>query len=1416
MKNRWTPSFRLFAFGAALAALFGAAPPAGAALECDYSATVPLEMELGSTETYTVDVFRDSTTGRSSVQAASSDSTVVTVVRSVQTFANGSDQVTFTFTPKGLGTATVTLTGTSGSELGETLSFAVSVTSGSVLSLAYDATFPCNMVVGEEQDFVASVVGNNTQTKTIRASSSDSSVVSLSSSSKSMPAGTDNVTFTLVANAEGTATVTVYISGDASSAKSFPVNVSADPNASKITVFPEELRFVEGAGITNFTIRLGSKVTANKTLDLVVSPAAYAANLSIPASVVVPAGSNFRTVSVNGLDGGFDFSVTISDPAGEFEDGVLQGAVQNADPTIQGIVDPDNPSVLPALEGAPTEFRIGASDVAADQPTLEYHWSISDSTAAVVTNRMYVDGQIVTVYATDKDGGRSETAYFQIALQAASKITFTDKGAPTAIVDVGGNGGATFVINPLTTGKDDADNPWSAAGNDFKASSGTSVQAIPAAGTYPFGWWFDVSLLTQSDSPVDLFIPNPNTDPIDIKTPDSGRATVRYFSSNPYKDYFSENDGLDPHVSIDDFGDFDQDGLSDKWEAYYLDGGKDSVTHTMNDWGTLAVTQARGLYGSSGTQYSGGTFYNEQDTPDNDRVPTSRYEEIDNAWASDPYLDTANDAVNKVRAFLYPLTGNYIDYGTYVGSEEVSFETANGRVFGSESSRRTTSSKPFFSNILEFRGLQQTSSAISADIEKAPNWVAWGYPGILSRTNLNVRGNCPGTDPTVADTDGDGREDGWEYYFWSTILYENKPQYWRAYDPTLLYYPTLAPGGSTDFKGTGIPLLRQPLDTYEVTNGVHAAVAETNVTFDVAFADWDAFQTTWTVTNYSFSTETAVVGGGTVYAGGLFVRYPEEEFDVELIRSECYYGNPVLEKSTRPEGSVNYLTNAPIAFTTYYDDGQDPEKDAPHAAVEFTIGNLLVYTREGYVDAQGRAKLFYTPYKDENYNDPNLSDFWNVAPPTKLEPGEIPGAYVDYRTGYFYLPGYDYYPPQIQALIGDRKAKARARYRKMNGLFPKDWLLNLFDPNDKLAPNVADPDFAAILRPLGLSAAGWNPASDLDGDGLSDFEEYYLGTNPIHWDTDNDGLPDGWEVIYGLDPHDASDAGQNPDCDRMFASGPYRHADVFLYDYFNETYWNGQQSLGFVPGAASSASLVQDLPFTSREEFYVQKWMMGKAGRMLIFLDCVYPSQWLDGQGKSVLSLNPRNDDTNEDHIPDGWALYAGYIPASGIDLIDHVWGPLHSFLPPICPDPLRPDPDGDGLTWVQEYQNWMMFTNRAAQIRSEVYVAEEQDSYHEESWFTPPADWTHKTRPTSPWISDTDGDGVPDASEYREGDYDWNGDGSTLVNLDPTTADTHFDRMPDGWRFMTGLYDTVNDQWGDVEDPFGPYGDPDMDGLPN
>lgn len=80
--------------------------------------------------------------------------------------------------------------------------------------------------------------------------------------------------------------------------------------------------------------------------------------------------------------------------------------------------------------------------------------------------------------------------------------------------------------------------------------------------------------------------------------------------------------------------------------------------------------------------------------------------------------------------------------------------------------------------------------------------------------------------------------------------------------------------------------------------------------------------------------------------------------------------------------------------------------------------------------------------------------------------------------------------------------------------------------------NFPDPGCAQIaaLRARGvivddLDACGpVDRTGDRDGDGLLDYEEVFYYADPTNPDTDNDGIPDGWEVRNGLNPRDPRDA----------------------------------------------------------------------------------------------------------------------------------------------------------------------------------------------------------------------------------------------------------------------------------------------------
>ncbi len=85
----------------------------------------------------------------------------------------------------------------------------------------------------------------------------------------------------------------------------------------------------------------------------------------------------------------------------------------------------------------------------------------------------------------------------------------------------------------------------------------------------------------------------------------------------------------------------------------------------------------------------------------------------------------------------------------------------------------------------------------------------------------------------------------------------------------------------------------------------------------------------------------------------------------------------------------------------------------------------------------------------------------------------------------------------------------------MNDAWERHYELNPEDPDDSDGDHDGDG-----LTNLAEFRLGSNPIhGDTDGDGLLDGEEVLIhGTHPLILDSDGDGVPDPWELQYGLDP----------------------------------------------------------------------------------------------------------------------------------------------------------------------------------------------------------------------------------------------------------------------------------------------------------
>ncbi len=86
-----------------------------------------------------------------------------------------------------------------------------------------------------------------------------------------------------------------------------------------------------------------------------------------------------------------------------------------------------------------------------------------------------------------------------------------------------------------------------------------------------------------------------------------------------------------------------------------------------------------------------------------------------------------------------------------------------------------------------------------------------------------------------------------------------------------------------------------------------------------------------------------------------------------------------------------------------------------------------------------------------------------------------------------------------------------------------------------LVPNTADSDGDGMSDGFEL-AYGLDPGrddagEDADADGLTNLQEYELGTSPRNTDSDGDSMADGWEVANGFDPVSPADADEDADGD---------------------------------------------------------------------------------------------------------------------------------------------------------------------------------------------------------------------------------------------------------------------------------------------
>ena len=290
-------------------------------------------------------------------------------------------------------------------------------------------------------------------------------------------------------------------------------------------------------------------------------------------------------------------------------------------------------------------------------------------------------------------------------------------------------------------------------------------------------------------------------------------------------------------------------------------------------------------------------------------------------------------------------------------------------------------------------------------------------------------------------------------------------------------------------------------------------------------------------------------------------------------------------------------------------------------------------------------------------------------------------------------------------------------------------------------------------------ASNWR-ASDRDRDGLSDSEESDLGTTPSMWDTDGDGMPDGWEVRFAsLDPT-LPDGGEvvvgdvmayaeverivitldTDEGDKFYVidgesvpqvgdlASSYSCRDTYGYGDMlglgtNVTFSGAAkiatvearkiafvhaqvyEAFGFNPMTANpmvgESSWVNTKAFTAFDKYLVVRYLeaLGLADEVAMNTNGTWSSY----------TLKPGDVDSNKDGIADGWELYTMFGPAGVPATL--AAAQISPWKTAAYVRNAANTPDAGGLAILDEYDCG--------------------------------------NTPTDPWMTDTDGNGIPDADEF-------------------------------------------------------------------